>query len=137
MVPRDFLFSWGGVHIFGNVKFKKFEFFRGNFPAPPPYYSRSAHYIRVCPHKLYANYRSQDHNIYMYNEQSVALLIVCILKFTLYHNVFKSCDFYEVKFNLEILRTKSRMSYLKESIGMIIGFYNNKNGLFFLRNLKR
>lgn len=67
----------------------------------------------------------------MYNEQSVALLIVCILKFTLYHNVFKSCDFYEVKFNLEILRTKSRMSYLKESIGMIIGFYNNKNGLFF------
>lgn len=33
--------------------------------------------------------------------------------------------------NLEILRTKSRISYLKESIGMIIGFYNNKNGLFF------
>lgn len=95
VVPREFLFSRGegGMHIFGNVKFKKFEFFRGNVP-PPPHYSRSAHYIRVCLHKMYTNYRSQDHNIYMYNEQSVALLIVCILKFTLYHNVFKSCDFY-------------------------------------------
>lgn len=38
VVPRDFLFSRGegGMHIFGNVKFKKFEFFRGNVPAPPP-----------------------------------------------------------------------------------------------------
>lgn len=30
-----FIFLGGGMHIFGNVKFKKFEFFRGNFPAPP------------------------------------------------------------------------------------------------------
>lgn len=30
-----FYFPGGGMHIFGNVKFKKFEFFRGNFPPPP------------------------------------------------------------------------------------------------------